>query len=180
MLFYVHRAPLPLCFQFSRRRFPARELSRGLRQSEHAGDGAARSRRCLWLSAFPHGSEESADQSAHWSGGNMRAVFTTEAPRHGEEQESQSQRFLCAGACPERSRRVSPWWIWISSSTSRLIPSRISKPLSHDYEDEAALGERRRRSGRRRIARTCHRTRLPYRRRQRAAGLRPRSWWSRR
>src|SRR5271170_1455557 len=104
MLFYVHRAPLPLCFQFSRRRFPARELSRGLRQSEHAGDGAARSRWCLWLSAFPHGSEESADQSAHWSGGNMRIPITTETSfdfaqdrlRHGENQESQSQRFLCA------------------------------------------------------------------------------------
>src|SRR5580698_1531598 len=177
MLFHVHRAPLPLCLQFSRRRFPARELSCSLRQSENAGDGTARSRRRLWLSAFPHGGEESENQGAYWSRGNMRTVFTTETQSH-RESESQINRFLCVGACPERSRRVSPWWI--SSSPSRFFPHRISESLPPDYENEAALSRRRRLSARRRTARTCHRTRLPYRRRQRAAGSCPRSWWSRR
>ena len=36
-----------------------------------------------------------------------------------------------------------------SSSSSRLFPLRISEPLPPDYEDEAALEERRRRGSRR-------------------------------
>jgi hypothetical protein len=38
-----------------------------------------------------------------------QSEFTTEARRHGGIVGFSIPDFLCVGACPERSRRVSPW-----------------------------------------------------------------------
>src|SRR6266849_2369827 len=145
----VHRTPFPLRVQLSRRGFYSRGTDRGVRESGNAGDGIARSRWSVRLTAFPSRRKKGGNQGAYRGRSNVCCVFITKTP----------------------------WWI--SSSASGRFARWISKSLPLDYQNEAAGWTKRRSLGVQfGFHRARRRFDMPDRWRRRTPGRRAKARWT--